>query len=562
LLIKQRDAEVVQVWDLETGKERGRFPCDYGCIAMSPDGNSLAGGHQGLQRWDLRTGKPLYPSTADCGHAEQAEDLACSPDGKFLVSADPDGSVYFWDMRTSRLIRVVRQVGCKRLAFTPDGTRLIAGTRDDTLLVCDPASGRVLDRPKLEGLQKHFAGMWGMDLCLCEGGKLILNGSRIGLSVRAWSHGPGGETAAWDLKTGKRLWLRSVERTDGLTGISPDGRLGVAWDLSLREPESGRKVGSLGGKDWGDRVANHRTHFSPDGALIVTLANRLTDPNDYVSWDKGACEVWERATCRLVRRLPQAWWSLSFTPDGRRLVALDDSELLVWDVARGTELLHLRAPGDAAHWNGRRLTLAPSGRAAAMAAQDGSILLWEIPAVARPVPALLTADGLRRAWEGLGSADPGRAFVAVADLADRPGQGMTLLKDRVRPVAVRSEEQVRRLVAAFDDDAFDAREAAERDLAALGPRVWPTLREALGKRPSAEARTRLERLLDEKRPLSEDELRGQRAVRVLEWAADAQARDLLKTLASGDPAAPLTLEANAALRRLERRPAESPPARP
>ena len=78
------------------------------------------------------------------------------------------------------------------------------------------------------------------------------------------------------------------------------------------------------------------------------------------------------------------------------------------------------------------------------------------------------------------------------------------------------------------------------------------LREALGKRPSAEARKRLQRLLDDTRPRSEDELRGQRAVRVLEWAGDTQARDLLKTVAAGDPAAPLTREAKAALGRLGR----------
>jgi WD40 repeat protein len=562
LLIRDWEADAVQVWDVETGKERGRCPWDHGRVAMSPEGNSLAGGKGGLQRWDLRTGKPVYPSTADRGHTVEVRDLACSPDGKYLASADRDGTVFFWDMRSGRPIHAARDLGCERLAFTLDGARLMVGTRGDTVHFCDPASGKVVDRVELEGLRKHLKGMSGLDLCLCEGEKLILDGSRTGLTVRAWSAGPGGVTAAWDLKTGKRLWLRSVEGITGLTGLSPDGRLGVAWDLSLRELESGRQVGSLGDKDWGNRVANHWTYFSPDGALIVTVANRLTDPRVSDSWDDAEFEVWERATCRLVRRLPLAHWSVSFAPDGRRLAAVRGSDVAVWDVARGTELLHLRAPENLAHWSGRHLAFAPDGRALAMATDDGSILLWEVPVVARPAPAVLTDSALRQAWEDLGSPDPAKALVAAADLADRPGQGVPLLKDRVPPVPTRSDEQVRRLIAALDDEAFDVREAAERDLAALAPGVWPALRDALGKRPSAEVRRRLERLLEEKRPLSEDELRAQRAVRALEWAADAPARDLLKTLGSGDPAAPLTLQAKAALHRLGRRPSNQPPARP
>jgi hypothetical protein len=79
------------------------------------------------------------------------------------------------------------------------------------------------------------------------------------------------------------------------------------------------------------------------------------------------------------------------------------------------------------------------------------------------------------------------------------------------------------------------------------------LREALGQRPSAEARRRLESLLDESRSPPADILRSHRAVRALEWAGTTEARDLLRVLASGDPAAPLTQEAKAAFHRLERR---------
>ena len=554
LLIPHHDDKFIRIWDFVAGKERGRLPWESGAIAMAQDGKSLLGEDRGLQRWDLRTMKPLYPSTAERGHLQAVADLAYSPDGKSLVSAGGDGTLRFWDLRTSRVVRVVRDTGCVSLAFTSDGGRLIVGTRDDTLLICDPTSGKILDRRKLENLPPEFRGLERMTLC--EGKKLILNVHRYALSVRAWSSGPGSVTAAWDLKTGKRLWLRSVEGIKGLSGLSPDGRLALDWDLKLRETESGRLLGRLAEKDNQGPAANHGTVFSPDSSLLVTASSRLPNAERFSDWKDSGTQIWERATCRLLRRLPVSAWlhSAAFAPDGRRLALLRGKELWVWDVVRGKELLYRRAPGNAAYWRGTRLAFAPNGRSLAMATEDGGILLWEVPAAAPGV----RGDALvRRAWEALGDSDPAKAFVAAADLADQPSQAVALLTERLRPVATIPAEQVRRLVAALDDDSFEARGAAERKLAALGSRVWPALRKALGQHPSLEARRRLERILEnEKRPPPNDMLRTCRALRALVWADTSQARDLLRKLASGDPDAPLTQEAKAALRRLERMPRE------
>jgi hypothetical protein len=150
-----------------------------------------------------------------------------------------------------------------------------------------------------------------------------------------------------------------------------------------------------------------------------------------------------------------------------------------------------------------------------------------------------------------------KAYVAVGDLADRPNQGVALLKKHLRPVAPIPADHVRRLIAVLNDEKFTSRQTAERMLAALGPQVWPTLREALAQGTSLEARRRLERLLSVKPQLSGDDLRRHRALRALEMAGTTQARDLLAALASGDPAAPLTQEAKGLLDRTGRRlPAE------
>jgi hypothetical protein len=74
----------------------------------------------------------------------------------------------------------------------------------------------------------------------------------------------------------------------------------------------------------------------------------------------------------------------------------------------------------------------------------------------------------------------------------------------------------------------------------------------MGKPSSLETWRRLERILEaEKHPPSTDVLRTMRALRVLEWVGTSQARDLLRKMAAGEPDAPSTKEAKAALKRIE-----------
>jgi hypothetical protein len=128
------------------------------------------------------------------------------------------------------------------------------------------------------------------------------------------------------------------------------------------------------------------------------------------------------------------------------------------------------------------------------------------------------------------------------------------LIERKWPVRKVEAERLRRLVADLDADTFAVREAATRELAALGDVAAPALRAALASGPSAEMRVRAERLLRQlEAPVpSAARLRGARGVAVLEHAGTAEARRLLESLAKGTPEAPLTREAGAALARMTR----------
>ena len=99
--------------------------------------------------------------------------------------------------------------------------------------------------------------------------------------------------------------------------------------------------------------------------------------------------------------------------------------------------------------------------------------------------------------------------------------------------------------------------------------LWPNgpepfLRRALKQKPTLELRRRIEDVLASRPPLYSDNappdrLRELRAVEVLEHIGSAEAQRLLAKLAAGAPSARLTREAQAARKRLDKRPtAEGP----
>src|SRR5262249_14635384 len=135
---------------------------------------------------------------------------------------------------------------------------------------------------------------------------------------------------------------------------------------------------------------------------------------------------------------------------------------------------------------------------------------------------------------------------------------LPLLKARLRPVEAPPPERVRRLIDDLDSGEFAVRDRAERDLAQLAQLAEAALREAPKGKPSLEAFRRSERLLERlEEPVGDPEqLRGLRAVEVLERIGTPEAIEALRALAKGAPAARLTKEARASLDRLAGRPHE------
>ncbi len=167
-------------------------------------------------------------------------------------------------------------------------------------------------------------------------------------------------------------------------------------------------------------------------------------------------------------------------------------------------------------------------------------------------PRALGDKELVELWKELAGPNPFQVRRTMAQLIGDPRQTVAYLKEQLKPAPPADAKQIERLIADLDSDSFTARQKAEQSLEELRELAEPALRNLLEGKPSLEVSQRVRRLLQRLDEKPAEVLRSLRAVTVLERLATAEAREVLKHLATGTPEAWQTREAKAALERLEK----------
>jgi WD40 repeat protein/tRNA A-37 threonylcarbamoyl transferase component Bud32 len=300
-----------KVYEAASGKELCTLPGNNALwsAAFSPDGRRIATSSRDsmVQVWDADSGKELF---AFMGHHDEAWSVAFSPDGRWLVSGSLDGTAKLWDLDNREKLLPPSGKGVISAAFSCDGQRLATGCDDGMVKVWGTASGKELLSFKAHSLEA-FCVVFSPD------GQRLITGGLKDPTPRVW-----------EAASGKELFTLNGHSAGIMSVVfSPDGRQIVTgsvdgtakvWDADTgKERFTFRKHTTMV-----DSVA-----FSPDGQRIVSGGDDVT-------------RVWEAASGKELLSLPAASQVVAFSPDGRRIVTCDTYGMAkVWDATNGKELL-------------------------------------------------------------------------------------------------------------------------------------------------------------------------------------------------------------------------------
>jgi RNA polymerase sigma factor (sigma-70 family) len=568
---KTRQNAIV-LWDLGTGKERGRLQKQVGpvwSVAFSADGRTVIASSLGAIRlWDVTTGEECGPAAGNPGYVGS---VILSPDGQTLAY-QADSSIRLWDLASAR--EAGRLAGDHwSSAFSPDSKTLAGGIDVNQVNLWDVAGGRLVRRLKCDPKKDGFDRVYYYQVAFSPDGQLLASAGRALLPSR---RGTDAVVQLWDLATGKGLRRLSMkDRADefcdaeGAVAFSPDGKTVAASGQGAHdgrkvrawEVATGKQLARLSAAlneplDQGPRNASvqersilPRITFSPDGKMLAVNRSQKT------------IVVWEAATGKERLRLDGHQDSTScvvFSPDCRTLASASwDNTIRLWDLATGKELRRLTGHRGKAH----SLAFSADGKALVSAGDDTTILFWDVTTVTQRSPQpidQLAPKEWYSLWLELAGADASKAYKAMQRLIAAPQFTLACLKRHLRPAAAIDRLRLSQLITDLDSNQFAVRRKASLDLEMLGGTIQPDLQQALASSPPLELRRRLEGLLVKLELPSGEHLRDLRAVEVLEHIGTSEAQQILRELADGASEARLTQEARVCMQRLARRPSANP----
>jgi WD40 repeat protein len=391
LLAVGGDESAVWLWDVADRKRLQRLKrfaagedfSVYYWLFLSPDGKTLAIAIDGVQLWDVGTGKRLRHISPP---RAEVRAVAFSPDSKLLATGHRAASggvaVRLWDPTTGKEVRAIQgeSADVHRLTFTPDGKGLVVACEDETVRLWDVASGkevrrfeRIFCQPdalavspdgKLLAAGGPPGVIWVLDMAT---GRAVTPSGALRAAVLGVAFAPDGKTLAtagadqdlclWDATTGARMRTLALGQPAGwAVAFAPDGRAlacveaaaqlwasRTAYGVRLWDPASGKVLHRWTGP--GPAQLGLCLAVAPQGDLVAAGCVRWARNGS--DWT-GEVAIWNRVTGRDVRSLPATEGgvtALAFSPDGQLLAGCGGRMIGgLWDVRTGRMARRLEVP--------------------------------------------------------------------------------------------------------------------------------------------------------------------------------------------------------------------------
>ncbi|EUC58193.1 tyrosine kinase family catalytic domain protein, partial [Rhizoctonia solani AG-3 Rhs1AP] len=213
--------KTIRLWDVNTRRQLGVIEGDheFPSVTFSPDSKLIASGgysnYSGhpskfvVQLWDVQ--KMIAATNPFRGHVFNIHSVQFSPDGARLVSGSRDRTIRVWDVEHGTTVLGPLEGhtdSVRSVAFSPDGSQIVSCSFDRTIRLWDVRRAGLIGNP-----YKGHAG-WVYSVAFSPRGTYVVSG------------GDDKTVRLWDIRTGRQVDQPFEEHTGVVLSVafSPCGQ--------------------------------------------------------------------------------------------------------------------------------------------------------------------------------------------------------------------------------------------------------------------------------------------------------------------------------------------------
>ena len=348
----------VRIWDVAQRTVVGQLLHSGQAISsavISPDQKrvlTVSTGNQ-IRLWELESGQQVdIEDRAGLFHlpsdGTSVWSAIFSPTGEQILTVGGN-EARLWDTDNgSEIASFTPHSSVASAHFSPDGTRIVTGSWDNTARIWDSLSGRALRKLTGQHTQSVNSAVYSPDgahvLTASDDRTAVLWDANSGEPIIVLSGHQGSVRSASFSSDGTRVVTASEDKTARI------------WDA-----QTGRQVHVLQGHQWSVQEAT----FSPDGTRVITAS----EDNSAKLWDANTGESLGFSLVAHTASVNSA----RFSPDGQRAITgSQDNSVKIWDALTGKEILTLSGHSQAV----TSVSFSPDGNYVLTSSRDGTSIVW------------------------------------------------------------------------------------------------------------------------------------------------------------------------------------------